>query len=66
MKLWVEEVGFGGGLVVVEMEVEKAAEEYSKEELRRQLYASLRSTGVLDSMKVCGIQMLTLSLLLLF
>lgn len=36
-----------------EMEVEKPAEEFSKEELRRQLYSSLRSTGVLDSMKVC-------------
>lgn len=39
----------------------KSAKEYSKEELRRQLYASLRSTGVLDSMKVCGI-ILSLSL----
>ncbi|KAG0557376.1 hypothetical protein KC19_11G124600 [Ceratodon purpureus] len=34
-----------------EMETEKSAQESSKEELRRQLYASLRSTGVLDSMK---------------
>ena len=41
--------GKGGCL---EMEVEKPAEEFSKEELRRQLYSSLRSTGVLDSMKV--------------
>jgi hypothetical protein len=39
-------------VVVLEMEAEKTGEEYSKEELRRQLYASLRSTGVLDSMKV--------------
>lgn len=41
------------------MEVDKPCGEFSKEELRRQLYTSLQSAGVLDSMKVLEQMLIT-------